>query len=142
LSLDLIFFAVVALILGWRLYSVLGRRTGTERRHDPLIERAGDSAEAGATVAHLPTRTDRERRQIEAAIATTPGDAQQGLKDIKAADPGFDAADFLAGSKIAFEMVLAAFAKGDTKALRPLLSDQVFRNFTGVSRNGTARAIA
>jgi predicted lipid-binding transport protein (Tim44 family) len=131
LSLDLIFFAVVALILGWRLYSVLGRRTGTERRHDPLIERAGDSAEAGATVAHLPTRTDRERRQIEAAIATTPGDAQQGLKDIKAADPGFDAADFLAGSKIAFEMVLAAFAKGDTKALRPLLSDQVFRNFTG-----------
>jgi len=129
LTLDLIFFAIVAVALGWRLYSVLGRRTGTERRIDPLAERPPENADS-ATIAKLPSRSDRERRQIEAAIAATPQPAQQGLSAIKAADPGFDAADFLAGAKIAFEMILTAFAKGDTKALRPLLSDQVLKNFS------------
>jgi predicted lipid-binding transport protein (Tim44 family) len=131
LSLDLIFFAVVALVLGWRLYSVLGRRTGTERRIDPLAERQVEAAESAAPVQRLPSRTERERRQIEAQVAAATQGAQQGLKDIKALDPAFDAADFLAGAKIAFEMILGAYAKGDSKALRPMLSDQVFRNFSG-----------
>ena len=130
MSLDLIFFAVVALVLGWRLYSVLGRRTGTERRVDTLADRTADGAENAAAVARLPSRADRERRQIEAAVAASPGDAQRGLADIRQVDSGFDAADFLAGARVAFEMVLTAFAKGDTKALRPLLSDQVLKNFS------------
>ncbi len=129
MSLDLIFFAVVALVLGWRLYSVLGRRTGTERRVDPLAEQPADAAESSPAVARIPSRADRERRQMEAAIAATPHDTQQGLRDIKSADSGFDVTQFLAGAKVAFEMILAAFAKADSKALRPLLSDQVFGNF-------------
>jgi hypothetical protein len=36
MSLDLIFFAALALLLGWKLYSVLGRRTGNERQIDPF----------------------------------------------------------------------------------------------------------
>ncbi|WP_374652121.1 Tim44/TimA family putative adaptor protein [Dongia sp.] len=34
--LDIVFFAIVAVVLGWKLFSVLGRRTGHERRIDPL----------------------------------------------------------------------------------------------------------
>ncbi|WP_374384636.1 Tim44/TimA family putative adaptor protein [Dongia sp.] len=34
--LDIVFFAIVAVVLGWKLYSVLGRRTGNERRVDPF----------------------------------------------------------------------------------------------------------
>ena len=36
MSVDLIFFAALALFLGWKLYSVLGRRTGNERQIDPF----------------------------------------------------------------------------------------------------------
>ena len=35
------------------------------------------------------------------------------------------------GAKIAFEMVITAFAGGDTKTLRPLLSNDVFEDFSG-----------
>ena len=33
---DLIFFAAIAIFLAWKLYSVLGRRTGNERSVDPF----------------------------------------------------------------------------------------------------------
>lgn len=44
--LDIVFFAIVAVVLGWKLYSVLGRRTGNERRVDPFAR--PDSKDMGA----------------------------------------------------------------------------------------------
>lgn len=150
--LEILFFAIVAAFLGWRLYSVLGRRTGHEKRFDPfgqsdaptsLPER--DSARdnvrrlpepAGRTDRPAPDRpidrnAERERRKIEAAIAGVAGDVRRSLDEIRAADHKFDPVDFLSGARIAFEMILTAFAKADAKALRPLLSDQVYENFAG-----------
>jgi predicted lipid-binding transport protein (Tim44 family) len=138
---EILFFAVVAGFLGWRLYSVLGRRTGHEKPFDPFRTK---EPEAPATVSdrdgnirRLPEpaaradRLDRDRRKLEAAIAGVAGDVRRGLEEIRSADPKFDPVDFVAGARVAFEMILAAFAQGDAKALRPLLNDQVFANFAG-----------
>lgn len=137
----ILFFAVVAAFLGWRLYSVLGRRTGQEKPFDPfrskepeapatLPERDG-SARRLPEPAARPERVDRDRRKLEAAIAGVAGDVRRGLEEIRGADPKFDAVDFVAGARVAFEMIVGAFAQGDTKALRPLLNDQVYGNFAG-----------
>ena len=138
---EILFFAVVAGFLGWRLYSVLGRRTGHEKPFDPFRTK---DPEAPATVsdregnirrlpepAARPERVDRDRRKLEAAIAGVAGDVRRGLEEIRSADPKFDMVDFVVGARVAFEMILGAFAQGDTKALRPLLNDQVFANFAG-----------
>ena len=45
------------------------------------------------------------------------------------ADPSFDPAQFLEGARVAFEMIVAAFAAGDKARLRPLLSDDVYQPF-------------
>lgn len=151
--LEILFFAIVAAFLGWRLYSVLGRRTGHEKRFDPfgqsdaptsLPDREASGREgARDNVRRLPEpspradrpsldrNAERERRKIEAAIASVAGDVRRGLDEIRAADAKFDPVDFISGARIAFEMILNAFAKGDSKALRPLLSDQVYENFAG-----------
>ncbi|HKP22601.1 MAG TPA: Tim44/TimA family putative adaptor protein [Dongiaceae bacterium] len=139
---EILFFAVVAGFLGWRLYSVLGRRTGHEKPFDPF--RTNKEPEAPATVTdregnirRLPEpaaraeRVDRDRRKLEAAIAGIAGDVRRGLDEIRSADPKFDPVDFVAGARVAFDMILGAFAQGETKALRPLLNDQVFGNFAG-----------
>ena len=139
--LEILFFAVVAAFLGWRLYSVLGRRTGHEKRFDPF---GSKETEAPATVAERdgnirrlpepaarPERADRERRKLEAAIGGIAGDVRRGLDEIRAADPKFDPVDFIVGARVAFDMILTAFAQGDIKALRPLLADQVYGNFAG-----------
>src|SRR5262249_12895694 len=41
----------------------------------------------------------------------------------------FNERDFVGGAKAAFEMILGAFAQGDVKTLRSLLSDEVYSNF-------------
>jgi predicted lipid-binding transport protein (Tim44 family) len=121
---DIILFAMIAGFLVLRLRSVLGRRTGNERRRDgfigarsPVSERAATAGEPakGATVVPL---------------AATPMDAvAQGLDRVRGADPSFDRAHFVAGARAAFEIIVSAFARGDKAALRPLLSDEVYRPF-------------
>ena len=46
-----------------------------------------------------------------------------------AAEPTFDAQHFLAGARAAYEMIVTAFAEGDRKQLRNLLSREVFEGF-------------
>ena len=138
---EILFFAVVAGFLGWRLYTVLGRRTGHEKPFDPfrsketqapatLPERDGNVRRLPEPTAR-PERVDRDRRKLEAAVAGVAGDVRRGLDEIRGADPKFDPVDFVTGARVAFEMIVGAFAQGDSKALRPLLNDQVYGNFAG-----------
>lgn len=125
--LDIVLFAMVAVFLVLRLRAVLGKRTGNERRHsDPF-----------STPAQLP-RTDAPRNDGDNVVSLpgrggereVPGDpVAAGLAEIRAADRGFDPQQFLGGARAAFEMVLGAFAQGDVKTLRGLLSDEVYENF-------------
>ncbi len=128
---DIIFFAMVAAFLILRLRSVLGRRTGEERqRPDPFhpkpVEGAGDKV--------IPLADPGQRTAGEAAVALPPAakgtPLEAALTQIAVADPGFTAEHFTEGAKAAFEMVVAAFAKGDRQALRPLLNDAVFEHFS------------
>jgi predicted lipid-binding transport protein (Tim44 family) len=123
--LDIIFFAMLAAFLALRLKSVLGRRTGTEkRRADPFQPQAELPKPDGA--AALP---DRDRRALESLSEQASGPLASGLARIKAADPRFDEREFVSGARMAFEMIVAAFAKGDLAALKPLLSADVFAKF-------------
>ncbi|MFQ5466971.1 MAG: Tim44/TimA family putative adaptor protein, partial [Kiloniellaceae bacterium] len=104
---------------------------------DPLFgKRAGGEDEK---IIPLPDRSkpagpDEAAEAPEGPVpeGATSGDASPaGLTQIKLADKSFDEAEFLGGARGAFEMVIAAFADGDTKALRPLLSNDVFDDFAG-----------
>ena len=134
---DIILFALVAGFLILRLRSVLGRRDGHQgRAPDPFAPPPKADA-AGEKVVQLPDRADRPADV--AAIGKTadaPGlsraakaPLETGLTQIAIADPRFDPEEFLSGARIAFELVLNAFAAGDADALKPLLSPEVFGNF-------------
>jgi predicted lipid-binding transport protein (Tim44 family) len=125
---DILFFAMVAAFIALRLRSVLGRRTGHERRR---TEGFGDVRSEGATDNVVPIG-DRgaTRPDVDQAIAAMgEGDVKTGLMRISEADPRFDLKDFLSGARLAFEMIVDSYAAGDKTALRPLLADQVFRGF-------------
>jgi predicted lipid-binding transport protein (Tim44 family) len=120
---DLILFAMIAAFLILRLRSVLGRRTGHEQQRESVTHERSTEKPAEDKVVALPDRSG------EATLTQSPLEA--GLAQIGVADRTFDAEDFLVGARVAFEMVVAAFAKGDKDGLRPLLSDEVFDNFAG-----------
>jgi len=117
--LDIVFFAMVAAFLVLRLRSVLGRRSDTDR---PPQEWAPPRP-VGDNVVDI---TGLRKPAAEPALDTPAG---PGLAAIRAADRDFTTEGFVAGARAAFQMIVAAFAAGDTRALRPLLSDEVYRNF-------------
>ena len=134
--LNIVLVAAIAAFLVLRLRSVLGRRDGHEGRSDfdPFQQRESAAAQGNDKVIHLPDSRPNEaeplsEEALDEEFAGSP--AAEGLKDIKRADPSFDAAGFAEGAKGAFEMIITAFAKGDRDSLRPLLSNDVFEEFAG-----------
>jgi len=119
---DIILFAMVAAFLVLRLRSVLGRRTGNERRRELL---RGSPAPVGDKVVTL-----GQRPGIATSATTAPANTVAGgLAQISAVDPGFDAPHFLDGARAAFELIVGAFAAGDKPRLRSLLADDVYSPF-------------
>jgi predicted lipid-binding transport protein (Tim44 family) len=129
--LEIVLFAMVAGFLILRLRSVLGRRTGNERRRpDPITARTTAEEAHEREVNTLPERARSPAPEaIPAAMASSS--ASVGVEQIKSVDHGFDPDHFILGAKRAFEMIVQAFAKGDSTSLRPLLSDEVFAQFDG-----------
>jgi len=132
---DIILFAMIAGFLVLRLRSVLGRRTGNERRRDLFPRRAAPAAEK------VPTLVEPDKRVAGPGSDPPPPDVvAEGLNRIRRADASFDPAHFIEGARAAFEMIVAAFAKGDKAELRPLLSDEVFQRFAmAIDERVTAR---
>ena len=130
----IILFAMIAAFLILRLRSVLGRRTGNERRRELFVRRPAPLAEKPGADKPRPDKvaTPADPDKV-VALPTSAGKpaatVAEGLGQIRRADPGFDPQQFLEGARSAFEMIVAAFAKGDKAALRPLLSDEVYRPF-------------
>lgn len=105
--------AMVAGVVCFRLFIVLGRRTGQEpqarTRSAPLTPPAP-------------------------AAAPEPGASSGGLLDIQLADRDFDTPKFLSGAREAYVQIVTAFASGDRAALRPLLAPEVYSAFdAGIS---------
>lgn len=132
-----IFFLVAAVVIFLQLRSVLGRRTGSERPpFDPYAKREapgeGDSADRGKVVT-LPRRdgTDEEENPYASIDSfAAPGTPLNGqLRSVVKSDPSFNPKEFVNGARMAYEMIVVAFADGDRKTLKNLLSREVYEGF-------------
>ncbi len=127
---SLLFFAVVVVFLVFRLRNVLGRRTGNERPRPgfgPMSFRAPPQPQA-PPVGQGPV-IDGTATPVAAAAPAVPLPLAEGVARLKSADRNFDERIFLQGARGAFEIIVNAFAAGDTAALKPLLSEDVYRSF-------------
>lgn len=134
-GLDIIFFAGVALFLGYRFYKVLGTRTGHER--PPEMPDRPDAPKSGPVRAEAKTLPDnvtplpRPSRPMPAEL-TVQGPAADGIAAIRQADKSFSPSQFLEGAKAAHDLIVHAFAAGDREALKPLLDKDVYASFEDV----------
>ena len=150
---SIVIFAVLAIFVVWKLRSVLGTRTGTERPpFDPFEARRklreGKSSrdpapppEPGRAPGQvIPLQRGDARPPEPARPAADPGDqwrdvvepgsrALDGLIKIGAADRTFTAESFMGGARAAYEMIVTGFAAGDRAALKPLLAKDVYDGF-------------
>lgn len=128
---DLIFLALVALFIGFRLRAMLGKQTGFDPRE--AWKQATRDGQPQEKVIQIPDRISKAQKQEEDSILEklkSNTSVSDGLKAIKQADPQFSPTEFIAGAKMAFEWVVLAFSKGDRDKLRMLLSDERYKEFT------------
>jgi predicted lipid-binding transport protein (Tim44 family) len=116
LPFDILALVALAIFLGLKLRSVLGKRMGFEQEYtrDPeAVEKMS-------------------RPEIKPDIATTLNG--EGIKAVQMADPHFSEGDFVRGASAAYEMILSAFAEGDISTLKPLLGYEMNAGFADAIR--------
>lgn len=141
-------FIAISVVVFLQLRNVLGKRTGNERPpFDPYSAKSEskvDKEAAQDNVVAMPRRPGAPEPvmnpQLDEGDAVTTvidrlaetGTAlNTGLKSLVQADPSFNPDEFLQGAGAAYEFIVTAFAAGDRKTLKNLLSDDVFDGFDG-----------
>jgi predicted lipid-binding transport protein (Tim44 family) len=135
-----IIFLALAVFIFLRLRNVLGQRTGNER---PPYDRAARNVLRGVqdnNISPMPGAVIDQAPLAPTADVTPPSDRWKGLAEpgtalahgldaIAAQDSSFDPRHFLSGARSAYEMIVLAFANGDRRALKDLLSSEVYDSF-------------
>lgn len=134
-----IIFLALAVFIFLRLRNVLGQRTGEER---PPYDRTRDAVQRApdANVIQMPGSVIDQAPLAPSADDTPAADRWKGLAEpgsalahgldaLVAQDPSFNPQHFLTGARSAYEMIVLAFANGDRRALKDLLSTEVFESF-------------
>ena len=133
-GLELLFLAGIAAFVLYRLYTVLGRRTGNEQppidinRRERIDARRPAAVGKDDNVVPLPRARVMPRAAPEVKIPAGSALAA-GVEALRQVDPSFEPDGFVRGAKAAHEMIARAFAQGDRAALKPLLSDDVYASF-------------
>ena len=140
-----IIFLALAVFIFLRLRSVLGQRTGSERppydRAAPnVVQRTQDNNVVpmpGAVIDQAPLAPSADVAPSDRwkGIAEPGTPLAAGLDAIAAQDSSFDPSHFLSGARGAYEMIVLAFANGDRRALRDLLSSEVYESFEAVIKD-------
>ncbi|MBU1347179.1 MAG: TIM44-related membrane protein TimA [Alphaproteobacteria bacterium] len=118
---SIVIFAVIAAIVLFQLYNVLGKKVGRQPQEDAKAPAL--PAEGGEPVV----------KTLGLDAATLAAAAS-----LRARDPAFDPAKFIEGARQAYETIVRGYAAGDRAALKPLLTPAVLDSFeTGIAARET-----
>ena len=126
--LQIFILAAVAIFLFWRLRAVLGSREGFEKNIEDI--------KASKKVIKSP---DVIEQQAEAGpdddifdYVEENSKSAEVFKKMKDFDTEFSVNKFVSGAKMAYEIIIMAFEKGDTEKLGTLLEKKVLKSFKSV----------
>ncbi len=124
---EIILLAALSAFVFYRLWTVLGTRTGEEKTHDwPTTAKVESNHVAESdNVIILPNR-----KSPPSEMASEPTRAfDHSLSELKVNDPSFSEESFLRGCSRAFEKIVVAYANADHTQLKKLLSKEVYSKF-------------
>jgi predicted lipid-binding transport protein (Tim44 family) len=131
---QIVILAMIAVFLGLRLYSVLGRRA--EHEEEAIPGRIEERKISAAT----PALARKSNQPIPPPAEASPAilAIERGLREIAAADRRFDTLSFVDGAKGAYRMILEAYWRGDKEELGQLCDSDVYESFVAAIDARTA----
>ena len=137
IDLPTVIFALVALFVAYKLRSVLGMRSDSDRPAGGLLaplRRAPGPAPSVAPVEAAPAGPSAPAPAADRWKGVADPDAWSGLDAIAAADRSFTPEGFLSGARGAYEIIVHGFAAGDSATLSGLMAPEAFANFDNAIR--------
>ena len=113
-QIQIVIFAVIAAVVLFQLYNVLGKKVGRQPEEDARSK--------PATAAAASDQTAGRPNVLDAVTLAS-------IAGLKARDPAFDPVRFLEGARQAHETIVRAYAAGDRETLKPLLTPTVMASF-------------
>ncbi|OYW81339.1 MAG: preprotein translocase subunit Tim44 [Asticcacaulis sp. 32-58-5] len=117
MSVELVIFAVIAVVVLFQLYNVLGRRVGFKVEDKPAPRVSEDS--------DGPVRVEKKPEAPKFP----------NLEALKARDPQFNEINFIEKARETYEGVVVAFTKGDVQPVKDRLADNVYNVFSKAVQN-------
>ena len=115
---DIIIFAVIAIFIIYRLRSVLGKRTGFQKKINQQ-------------------ELTKKEQKTEPEKIPQLKEGEQKFETVYRQVDSFDHKVFLEGAKKAFEIIITSFNKGDKKTLKGLVSKNVYTAFEAAIDSGS-----
>ncbi len=130
---ELIFLAIIAGVIIYRLHSVLGTRPDNDVK-PPMPNQNVNTVVDSPVIADAQKPNDEELSVLKELEEKINSDSTLGSKmsDFKKSFPDFDIPSFLQGAKSAFEIITSAFAKGELKDMKELVSDNVYHSYQNI----------
>ncbi|RZJ05733.1 MAG: TIM44-related membrane protein TimA [Brevundimonas sp.] len=116
---QIVIFAVIAAVVLFQLYNVLGKKVGRQPEEDA---RAKPQPPAGGAPSTAQEMAQGRPNVLDAVTLAS-------IAGLKARDPNFDPVRFLEGARQAHETIVRAYAEGDRETLKPLLKPVVMESF-------------
>lgn len=138
---------IVAAVAIFKLRSVLGQRTDEDENRVERMkarEREAQKAQGAPASGEVITLPRRPRDEpVPAPVTEAPVDSEARIRAFSVADPAvtdgllaiakqdaaLDPDAFIKGAGAAYEMIVSAFANGDRKTLKDLLTREVYDGF-------------
>lgn len=114
---EFLLLAGIALFIGWRLFVTLGQDDGPPE---------GRNRAPTPSPAPTPQASEPRGGDVVPLRPNFTGPAAAGMEAIFDADPSFEPRGFLQGARGAYEIIVAAFGRGDRDALKPMLDTDVY----------------
>jgi predicted lipid-binding transport protein (Tim44 family) len=120
-TVDLLILAVIAAFIIYRLYLVLGQRSGFEGKDD----------EKNTNVISLDAERQKHKAKefSKSQVEEIPPAIRSGIQQITKLDPEFSLKDFTEGATAAFELIVEKYIQGDLVSLKKLLSPDLLEEF-------------
>lgn len=121
---EIIVFAVLSVYLIFRLWSVLGTRTGYEKKSDPFKDNEKVAPDDNVVVFSKRTNQAMQAEQSDFSSLVT-----NQINKLMKLDKSFDPSSFLRGAQSAFLTIIKAFTEANHLTLKNLLSENVYEQF-------------
>jgi predicted lipid-binding transport protein (Tim44 family) len=129
MAVDIIIFAIVAIIIAYRFYNMIGKIDQEDLAKNDMANVQKDLDNIVKLKEDEYKEVEEESREEQRIIEALDDKSESSVSILKQRLPNFKLEKFISNSEKAFEMIISSFLSGDEKSLDKLATAEISKKF-------------